>query len=453
MLPAVRGIAFGLLLAMGCTRPAAPSAPVVVPVATPASRPIAFVEDDYASALSEARAAGVPLFIDAWATWCHTCLSMRAYVFADPGLQRLSSRFVWLSLDTERETNAPAVTRLGVVSLPTLFVIDSRTEDVVLSWTGSLTATELARLLDGVSGSPDASTSGEAAASLLRGHRARAARDLDAAIAHYRAALAAAPAHGPDRDEAADALVACLSEAKRSPECLETAALEAPGMSPGTALADVLRAGIQCAPPEGSPQGPERASLVSLVALGEHVVRDPAQPILADDRSDLYDNVVEALRALGRPDEARRLAQAWTTFLEDQASRAATPAARAVFDAHRLLAYKALGEPQRAVPMLEQSEREFPGDYNPPARLAAALLEMKRYDLALVAVERSLALAYGPRKLRLWSLEADIRVARGDAEGARHALRTALAFAERVPLTSGYPRLRDALARRLAELR
>jgi thiol:disulfide interchange protein len=40
--------------------------------------PIVFVEDDYARALAEARARHVPIFVDAWATWCHTCLSMRS---------------------------------------------------------------------------------------------------------------------------------------------------------------------------------------------------------------------------------------------------------------------------------------------------------------------------------------------------------------------------------------
>lgn len=34
---------------------------------------LSFVEDRYQSALDEARARKVPLFVDAWAPWCHTC--------------------------------------------------------------------------------------------------------------------------------------------------------------------------------------------------------------------------------------------------------------------------------------------------------------------------------------------------------------------------------------------
>jgi thiol:disulfide interchange protein len=47
---------------------------------------IAFIEDDYERARSTASSQHRPLFVDAWATWCHTCLSMREYVFNDPAL-------------------------------------------------------------------------------------------------------------------------------------------------------------------------------------------------------------------------------------------------------------------------------------------------------------------------------------------------------------------------------
>jgi Flp pilus assembly protein TadD len=113
----------------------------------------------------------------------------------------------------------------------------------------------------------------------------------------------------------------------------------------------------------------------------------------------------------------------------------------------------ALGEPERAVPMLTQSERDFPADYNPPARLAAAYLAMKHDDEALDACRRALARAYGPRKLRLWSLEADVLVAKGDTAGARGALQEALDFAAHTPLPASYPKQVDAIRARLGDLR
>jgi thioredoxin-like negative regulator of GroEL len=411
------------------------------------------VENDYARAVAEARARHVPLFVDTWATWCHTCLSMRSYVFPDASLRRFASRFVWLSLDTERDENAPVVARLGVRVLPTLYVLDAATEQPVVAWPGSLTAAELGGLLeDAEVAARRGDAGGEAAAALLRGHQASAAGRLDDAIAAYRASIAAAPADWPKRPQAVDALVTRLYDQKQLAACVTTAADEAPRMPPGTALADVLRQAMSCV--EDLPAAAvEHARLAELASLGERVASDASQPILADDRSDLYDYVVHGLRELRRADDAQRVARSWAAFLEDQAGRAPTPAARAVFDAHRLLAYVALGEPQRAVPMLEQSEREFPDDYNPPARLAAAYREMKRYDDALAAVKRALGRAYGPRKMRLWSLEADLHEAKHDRAAARRALEQALAFAKTVPLNGGYSKMRDMLEKRLRELR
>jgi thioredoxin-like negative regulator of GroEL len=372
---------------------------------------ITFIEDDYARARSEARAKGVPIFVDTWAPWCHTCLSLRAFVFPDARLRPVANGFVWLSIDTEREGNADLVSRLGVRVLPTLFVIDPTDERVRLAWPGSLTAPELVALLDDT----------------VDGGAPRGPLAVDTAITRS-------------------------SKDGRAAECAATADREAPRMPPGTALADVLRTGIECA--ESLPDSPEQqAQLTRLTDLGERVASDGSQPILADDRSDLYAYVVGASGKLGRDADARRFARDWSAFLEAQASRATNPTSRAVFDAHRLQAYLALGEPERAVPMLGGSEHDFPRDYNPPARLAAAYLAMKRYDEALDACRRALARAYGPRKLRLWSLEADILVGKGDTAGARAALQEAIDFASHIPLPASYPKQLDAIRARLAELR
>jgi len=77
---------------------------------------------------------------------------------------------------------------------------------------------------------------------------------------------------------------------------------------------------------------------------------------------------------------------------------------------------------------------------------------MHRYDDALTSARRALGAAYGPRKLRLWALEADVLLAMGDRAGAVAALRAAIDFARVTPLTGSYPKLRDALEKRLSEL-
>src|SRR5262245_52182088 len=46
-----------------------------------------FIHDDYAKAIAEAKAKHLPVFVEAWAPWCHSCRSMQAYVFTDEKLR------------------------------------------------------------------------------------------------------------------------------------------------------------------------------------------------------------------------------------------------------------------------------------------------------------------------------------------------------------------------------
>jgi hypothetical protein len=67
MVPAMR-TCLASLLAIGllaCTA----SRTSVPGTAAQEGAPLPFIEDDYARALSEAKAKGVPLFVDTWAPW------------------------------------------------------------------------------------------------------------------------------------------------------------------------------------------------------------------------------------------------------------------------------------------------------------------------------------------------------------------------------------------------
>jgi tetratricopeptide (TPR) repeat protein len=83
--------------------------------------------------------------------------------------------------------------------------------------------------------------------------------------------------------------------------------------------------------------------------------------------------------------------------------------------------------------MLEASERDLPGDYNPPARLAVAYLEMKKPDEALAASNRALPKVIGPRRIRVLQTRSEIFAAKGDAAASREALEQSLAYAESLP--------------------
>jgi tetratricopeptide (TPR) repeat protein len=162
--------------------------------------------------------------------------------------------------------------------------------------------------------------------------------------------------------------------------------------------------------------------------------------------------MIEARDDAGDADGARAMSKEWASFLEAEAAKAPSPEARAVFDSHRLTAYIELKEPERAVPMLEQSERDFPGDYNPPARLAAAYKAMGKYEESVKCADRALSRAYGPRRLTIFRTKCDSQAAMGDTDGAKATMRAAIAEAEALPDGQRNERTIASLKEKLASL-
>src|SRR5690349_753665 len=103
------------LVAVACKRTeSADKAPAKPQAASPCAKaetkgPLAWIEDDYAAALACAREKKVPLVLDLWAPWCHTCLSMQTTVFMDPAMAADAPKFVFAGLDTDKPENADAV--------------------------------------------------------------------------------------------------------------------------------------------------------------------------------------------------------------------------------------------------------------------------------------------------------------------------------------------------------
>jgi tetratricopeptide (TPR) repeat protein len=441
--------ALALSLVAACSR-GADSKPGPTPTTSAAPTPagasgaIAFIEDDYPRALAEAKAKGVPIFVDAWAPWCHTCASLRAFVLHDPALAVASWRFVWLSIDTEKESNAPFLAKYPMQFWPTLWVIDPAIEKPAMKWPGSLTTPELLVLLDDAADAvKQKSTGGEAGMALLRGDQAVAEGKRDDAIKAYREALAAAPAAWPRRARTVDSLVTQLASGDDA-ACLSLAEAELPRMPPGTNATNVAVMGLGCATKLPTAEPPPGAALADAV---EKLAKDRSVAILADDRSGLFDGLNDWLGEHGKAAAPRRTdnAKAWAAFLEGEAKAAPSKKARIVFDAHRQLAYLALGEHDKAIAMLTESERDFPKDYNPPARLAKSYMEMGRLDEAEAAVKRSLTLAYGPRRLRIHHLEAKILQKKGDRAGAKRALAEAVKEGSSMTLTGSYKKTYEAI--------
>jgi thiol-disulfide isomerase/thioredoxin len=404
---------------------------------------LSFVEDDYPRALAEANKRHLPLFVDAWAPWCHTCRFMRAYVFNDPSLSAQAKRFVFLSIDTEKEKNAPFLAKYPIEVWPTLIVVDPAHEQAVLRWPGSVNAAQLVKLLD--DGQRAVRGDGkDALGELARADRLTGEGRKKEAAAAYRAVLPRLSA-----DKRPRAIESLLGALMREPEeCAGAAVALVPAMTRGPSFANAASLGLGCAT---ALKGDGRAkAMATLEPLALEAVALPG--LLADDRSGIYETLVQIREEAKDAAGQKALAARWLAFLEGEAARAPTVEQRAAFDPHRVNAALALGEPLRVVAALQASEKDLPGDYNPPARLALVYRAAARYDDALQAADRALGKVYGPRAMELYGLKADVQLKKGDRAGAKKTLEAGLAAAKALPVEQRRDQLVARLQKRLQSI-
>jgi tetratricopeptide (TPR) repeat protein len=249
----------------------------------------------------------------------------------------------------------------------------------------------------------------------------------------YDLAIAAGSSKWRGFGRAAESLIIELSMAGDDEHCTLRALDLYPRLEGTSSGANVASTGLSCAA-SLKKDDPRRASaLATLEKATRSALDDPKIALSGDDRSGLYISLIDARDAAGDDEGAVALKSEWAKFLEDAAARAKTAEQRAVYDSHRLSAYLDLGTPEKAIPMLEQSERDFPNDYNPPARLALAWKAMKEYDKALAASDRALSKIAGPRRLSVLSARADIFAAKGDVKAAKETIEAAIAYAKSLP--------------------
>ena len=319
---------------------------------------------------------------------------MRAYVYTDKSLERYAGRFVWLSVNTESPKNAAFLKQYPIPALPTLLVLDPNGK-VTLRYVGGATVPQLKKMLD------DASTRlvAESDKLLAEADRLAAEGKHADAVKVYEKAFAKADKNWKKFGRAAESMIFSMAMADDSERCAARALELYPRVKGTASAANVAATGLGCA-----------ASLA----------------------------------------ETNPKREQWAAFLEGEAAKAKTAEQRAVYDSHRLTAYLALKTPEKAIPMLEQSERDFPKDYNPPARLAVAYRAMGKYDDALAASARALARAYGPRKIGIYRNRADIFTLKGDKENARKTIEEAIRYAEGLPKEQRSDATIDAMKKKLA---
>jgi tetratricopeptide (TPR) repeat protein len=357
---------------------------------------------------------------------------MRAFVFTDPALERHAGQFVWLEINTEQAENAATREKFPVNALPSYLIVNPDSERVLLRWVGGASVAQLHGILD-----YGAATFANGGAGIDRALAEAEALYGDAkygaAADAYAAVLAEAPNGWPAYGRVLFSRLTALQFSDRNAEGAKLADGALDGLGRQPEALEVAAGGLDCA--VGMPKdAPDRRRLLDRFETAVRtLLADTTIAVEGDTRSGCYISLLDAREAAGDTAGYRAVAQQWSDALDAAAAAAKTPEERAVYDSHRLSAYIEIGHPERAVPMLEASEREFPDDYNPPARLAIAYKEMGRYDDALAACARARKLVYGPRTLRVMYTRADIQKAMGDLAAARATLEEAVRFAEALP--------------------
>ena len=237
-----------------CKRKEAPAPAVDVGAAcpTPAERTgaVAWYVDDLPGAQACAKAKQLPLVVDLWAPWCHTCLSMKHFVFPDPGLAPMAQRFVFASIDTDKPSNAATVAALPIASWPTFYVVAPEDLAVQARFVGSATVAQFRNFLaDGERGyvaRTKVLAPGSADALLRDGERALAKGDATRGGELLLSALQKAPKDWPRRNDVLVELIQGREKAKDIIGCLSIAGMYMGGIGKVASRTDFLSFALMC---------------------------------------------------------------------------------------------------------------------------------------------------------------------------------------------------------------
>jgi thiol-disulfide isomerase/thioredoxin len=416
-----------LLAAIGCGH----AAPGPCDKAKPEG-PLAWIADDYPSALACAKARQVPIVIDLWAPWCHTCLSMQSTVFQDASFGKDRDHFVFLALDTDREVNAPALAKLSISAWPTFYVLGPD-ETVQARWIGAANVEQFHQFL-----------SGQRDPHQLAAERALAVKDYATAETELTAALPG------KRPEVLNALILTKWKRQDAVGCMVFAMQHVDEVGNSSLLSDFLGTAMACADARAK-EDPVTVAALRERAVGawQGLLADPKSAMSVDDRSDAMASLRETLEALGKKDDAHAIAEQQRALLDDAAAKATTPMAAMTYNWQRADVYVYLGRPLDLVPALEKSAKDLPDEYDPRARLGWVYWKAGKLDDAARWTDQALAMVYGPRKGRLLAQRAEIAKEAQDWTAERRYREDAVKLWESLPPSQQSP---DALAKAKAAL-
>ena len=397
-----------------------------------AEGPLRWIADDYPAALACAKQREVPVVIDLWAPWCHTCLSMQTTVMLDPSFAADDPKFVFLKLDTDRDVNAAPLEKLSISAWPTFYVIDSGNEAVLARYVGAASLPQFHAFLDAGLAHDNPH--------VLAAQRALASKDFATAETELTTALAAATV--ATKPELLNTLI--LTKHKRGDfaGCVELAEKNLDQIGTSSLASDFLVSATTCADELKDPAA-QKQMRSDAVKTWQKILAE-SKDLSVDDRSDAMASLRETLDKLGDKATAVKTAEAQRALLDDAAAKAATPLAAMTYNWPRAEVYVYLGVPLELVPALEKSAQDLPKEYDPRARLGWIYLQAKDYANAAKWLDEALALVYGPRKGRLLIQRADVAAAQRDTASERRFREQAVKLYEGLPKGQEAP---EALAK------
>jgi thioredoxin-like negative regulator of GroEL len=449
----MKGLVFAALLLVGCKdkEPAPGTAKAPEAAACKAAKqegPLAWIENDFQGALACAAQKKLPLVVDLWAPWCHTCLSMQSTVFRDKAMDAMASRFVFASIDTDRENNAAAVAKLPLSAWPTFYVLAPEDGAVLARFVGGGSLAQFTAFLE--AGAAARTAVDGAAKHLLSAERALAVKDLATAETELTAALAAAPPTWVRRPDALVSLIHTKRKRKDIAGCfaLGQASLDETGTA--ASATDFAGIALECA----SERAKDEANIVAafrerVIARLKTLLADANAPLSIDDRSDAMSYLREVLTTIGKKEDAAAVGEQQRLLLEEAIAKAPDAVAASTYNYQLADVCVGLGRPLDAVPSLEKSAKALPGEYDPAARLGGVYLEAGKLDEAAQWTDKALALVYGPRKARVLTQRANIEKKRGDVAVEKKYRADIVALWESLPAEQKNP---DALAKAKADL-
>jgi tetratricopeptide (TPR) repeat protein len=126
------------------------------------------------------------------------------------------------------------------------------------------------------------------------------------------------------------------------------------------------------------------------------MANDAAAPIDAELRDVLWGTIRDIYDARGDSAKAREATERQLAVLDAAARNAPDPLSASAYNSGRSAALVELGRPEEAIAILQQSEKDLPGEPDPPYRFAQLYEKLKRYDDAIAEADK--AIAHAPKK-------------------------------------------------------